>query len=48
MDFLDRSLAIGAQAFGAIIPLLIVLQAVQPGERSLRTCSGGGAYGWSC
>jgi membrane protein len=25
-DFLDRSLAIGAQAFGALIPLLIVLQ----------------------
>ena len=32
---IDRSLALGAQAFGALIPLLIVLQAVQPGSRSI-------------
>jgi membrane protein len=34
-NFLDRSLALGAQAFGALIPLSIVLQAAQPGDASL-------------
>lgn len=34
-NFIDRSLALGAQAFGAVIPLLIVLQAAQPGHQSL-------------
>ena len=34
-NFIDRSLALGAQAFGAVIPLLIVLQAAQPGHTSL-------------
>jgi membrane protein len=34
-DLVDRSLALGAQAFGALIPLLIVLQAVQPGQQSI-------------
>ena len=32
---LDRSLALGGQAFGALIPLLLVLQAAQPGSRSM-------------
>src|SRR3954464_4530188 len=31
----DRSLALGAQAFGAVIPLLIVLEAAQPGDHTL-------------
>ena len=34
-NFIDRSLALGAQAFGAVIPLLIVLEAAQPGHTSL-------------
>lgn len=34
-NVIDRSLAIGAQAFGAVIPLFIVLEAVEPGERSI-------------
>jgi membrane protein len=34
-NFIDRSLALGAQAFGALIPLLIVLEAAQPGQSSL-------------
>jgi membrane protein len=34
-NFIDRSLALGAQAFGALVPLLIVLQAAQPGHTSL-------------
>lgn len=33
-DVLDRSLALGAQAFGALIPLMIVLQAAEPGSSS--------------
>jgi membrane protein len=35
LNFLDRALALGGQAFGALIPLLIVLQAAQPGSRTL-------------
>ena len=34
-NFIDRSLALGAQAFGAVIPLLIVIEAAQPGKTSL-------------
>jgi membrane protein len=34
-NFLDRSLALGAQAFGALIPLLIVIQTAEPGDTSL-------------
>jgi membrane protein len=34
-NFVDRSLALGAQAFGALIPLLIVVQAAEPGDASL-------------
>jgi membrane protein len=34
-NFLDRSLALGAQAFGALIPLSIVVQAAEPGDASL-------------
>jgi membrane protein len=34
-NFIDRSLALGAQAFGALIPLLIVIEAAQPGHTSL-------------
>jgi membrane protein len=34
-NLLDRSLALGGQAFGALIPLLLVLQAAQPGSRSV-------------
>jgi membrane protein len=34
-NLIDRSLALGAQAFGALIPLTIVLQAAQPGETSV-------------
>ena len=36
-NLIDRSLALGAQAFGALIPLMIVLQAVQPGPASVST-----------
>src|SRR5918992_3645458 len=35
LNFLDRALALGGQAFGALIPLLLILQAAQPGSRSL-------------
>jgi membrane protein len=35
VNFIDRSLALGAQAFGALIPLLIVVQAAEPGDASL-------------
>jgi membrane protein len=34
-NLLDRSLALGAQAFGAVIPLLIVLETAEPGNASL-------------
>jgi len=34
-NFIDRSLALGAQAFGALIPLMIVIEAAQPGKTSL-------------
>jgi membrane protein len=34
-NFVDRSLALGAQAFGALIPLMIVLQAAEPGDASV-------------
>jgi membrane protein len=34
-NFLDRSLALGAQAFGALIPLLIVVETAEPGDASL-------------
>ncbi|HEX2412147.1 MAG TPA: YhjD/YihY/BrkB family envelope integrity protein [Solirubrobacteraceae bacterium] len=34
-NFLDRSLALGSQAFGGLIPLLILLEAAQPGTRSV-------------
>jgi membrane protein len=34
-NFVDRSLALGAQAFGALIPLSIVVQAAEPGDASL-------------
>ena len=34
-NLIDRSLALGAQAFGAVIPLMIVLQTAQPGKTSV-------------
>lgn len=34
-NLIDRSLALGAQAFGAVIPLLIVIETAQPGNESL-------------
>jgi membrane protein len=34
-NLLDRSLALGAQAFGALIPLMIVLEAVEPGDTGM-------------
>jgi membrane protein len=34
-NIIDRSLALGAQAFGTLIPLLIVIEAAQPGHNSL-------------
>jgi membrane protein len=34
-NFLERSLALGAQAFGALIPLLIVLETAEPGDASI-------------
>jgi membrane protein len=37
IDFLDRSLALGAQAFGALIPLVILIQVVEPGSDSIAT-----------
>jgi membrane protein len=36
-NLVDRSLALGAQAFGALIPLTMLLQASQPGSRSMAT-----------
>ena len=35
LNLIDRSLALGAQAFGAVIPLMIVLQSAQPGKTSV-------------
>jgi membrane protein len=35
LNAVDRSLALGAQAFGAVIPLLILLEAVEPGDEGL-------------
>jgi membrane protein len=32
LNALDRSLALGAQAFGALIPLVILLEAIEPGD----------------
>jgi membrane protein len=37
IGFIDRSLVLGAQAFGALIPLVIVLQVVEPGTTSIAT-----------
>jgi membrane protein len=34
-NLIDRSLALGAQAFSALIPLLIVLESAQPGQTSM-------------
>jgi membrane protein len=34
-NMVDRSLALGAQAFGALIPLLIVVETAEPGNESL-------------
>jgi membrane protein len=34
-NLIDRSLALGAQAFGALIPLMIVLESAQPGDTSM-------------
>ncbi|HET8755586.1 MAG TPA: hypothetical protein VFM58_06245 [Solirubrobacteraceae bacterium] len=34
-NLLDRSLALGAQAFCALIPLLIIIESAQPGNKSL-------------
>src|SRR5688572_33498052 len=34
-NLVDRSLALGAQAFGALIPLLIVVEGAKPGNSSL-------------
>ena len=34
-NLLDRSLALGAQAFCAVIPLLIIIESAQPGDASL-------------
>jgi membrane protein len=34
-NLLDRSLALGAQAFGALIPLMIVIESAQPGNESV-------------
>ena len=34
-NFIDRSLALGTQAFSGLIPLLILLQAAQPGKHSV-------------
>ena len=35
LNAVDRSLALGAQAFGALIPLVILLEAVEPGESGI-------------
>ena len=35
LNAIDRSLALGAQAFGALIPLLILLEAVEPGDAGM-------------
>ena len=34
-NMVDRSLALGAQAFGALIPLLIVVETAEPGNSSV-------------
>jgi membrane protein len=34
-NLLDRSLALGAQAFVAVIPMLIIIGAAQPGDKSM-------------
>jgi membrane protein len=34
-NLIDRSLALGAQAFGAVIPLMIVIQSAQPGNSTV-------------
>jgi membrane protein len=34
-NVIDRSLVLGAQAFGALIPLMIVLEGAQPGDHTL-------------
>jgi membrane protein len=34
-NIIDRSLALGAQAFSALIPLMVVIQAAEPGDASL-------------
>jgi membrane protein len=34
-NLIDRSLALGAQAFSALIPLMIVLESAQPGQASM-------------
>jgi membrane protein len=35
LNAIDRSLALGAQAFGALIPLMILLEAVEPGDAGI-------------
>jgi membrane protein len=35
LNALDRSLALGAQAFGALIPLMILLEALEPGDAGI-------------
>jgi membrane protein len=35
LNAVDRSLALGAQAFGAVIPLLIVVEALEPGDTGI-------------
>jgi membrane protein len=35
LNALDRSLALGAQAFGALIPLMILLEAFEPGDTGI-------------
>jgi membrane protein len=35
INLLDRSLALGAQAFSALIPLMIVIESAQPGDDSV-------------
>jgi membrane protein len=35
LNAIDRSLALGAQAFGAVIPLLILVEAVEPGDTGI-------------
>ena len=35
LNAIDRSLALGAQAFGAVIPLLILVEALEPGDTGI-------------